>query len=220
MKKSIKLKAALFDLDGVVFDTEPQYTVFWGQQCRKYLPERPGMELLIKGKTLDEILNDCFGKFTECHSDIISELNAFEREMQYEYVEGFIPFIQELRLTGLKTAVVTSSNHEKMQRVLERHADFGTYFDKIFTSEDFSSSKPDPQCYNMGMEYFQVKPEETVGFEDSVNGLLAAKRSGMWVVGLTTTNPIEVVAPLSHVQIPLFDCGLTLESLTEQLTQQ
>ena len=54
MKENV-LKAALFDLDGVVFDTEPQYSVFWGSQCRLYHPEHPGLENEIKGMTLTEI---------------------------------------------------------------------------------------------------------------------------------------------------------------------
>ena len=53
MKK--QLKAALFDLDGVVFDTEPQYTIFWGEQCREFHPEHPGLEHEIKGSTLTQI---------------------------------------------------------------------------------------------------------------------------------------------------------------------
>ena len=54
-----QLKAALFDLDGVVFDTEPQYSVFWGEQCRLYHPEHPGLEQEIKGSTLTQIY-DCW----------------------------------------------------------------------------------------------------------------------------------------------------------------
>jgi hypothetical protein len=45
-----ELKAALFDLDGVVFDTEPQYTVFWGSQCRLYHPEHPGWSTKSKAQ--------------------------------------------------------------------------------------------------------------------------------------------------------------------------
>ena len=56
MKKE-ELKAALFDLDGVVIDTETQYSVFWGSQCRLYHPEHPGLENEIKGQTLDQILD-------------------------------------------------------------------------------------------------------------------------------------------------------------------
>ena len=47
MEKSYK--AALFDLDGVVFDTESQYSIFWGSECRRYLPEEDGLEHKIKG---------------------------------------------------------------------------------------------------------------------------------------------------------------------------
>ena len=50
-----QFKAALFDLDGVVFDTEPQYTIFWGMICRQYHPEHPGLEHEIKGSTLTQI---------------------------------------------------------------------------------------------------------------------------------------------------------------------
>ena len=49
------LKAALFDLDGVVFDTEPQYTIFWGGICKEFHPELPGLEYKIKGQTLVQI---------------------------------------------------------------------------------------------------------------------------------------------------------------------
>ena len=53
-------KAALFDLDGVVFDTEPQYSVFWGMICREYHPEHPGLEHEIKGSTLTQIYDRWF----------------------------------------------------------------------------------------------------------------------------------------------------------------
>ena len=56
-----QFKAALFDLDGVVFDTEPQYTKFWGAQCREFRPDYPGLEHAIKGQTLCEILENYFG---------------------------------------------------------------------------------------------------------------------------------------------------------------
>ena len=55
-----KLKAVLFDLDGVVFDTEPQYTIFWGMICRQYHPEHPGLEHEIKGSTLTQIYDRWF----------------------------------------------------------------------------------------------------------------------------------------------------------------
>jgi beta-phosphoglucomutase-like phosphatase (HAD superfamily) len=54
------IKAALFDLDGVVFDTEPQYSRFWGSQFQLYYPDMPGMEQRIKGMTLVQIYDQYF----------------------------------------------------------------------------------------------------------------------------------------------------------------
>ena len=75
----MKIKAALFDLDGVVFDTEPQYTVFWGGECRRYHPEEPGLEHRIKGQTLEEIYERCFsGNLAAEQAAITRRLNDFE----------------------------------------------------------------------------------------------------------------------------------------------
>ena len=111
-----RLKAALFDLDGVVFDTEAQYTVFWGEQCRLYHPEHPGLEQEIKGSTLTQIYDQWFSGPLLNEQPVITErLNAYERQMSYDYIEGFIAFVDDLHKHGVKTAVVTSSNRPKME---------------------------------------------------------------------------------------------------------
>ena len=56
----MKIKAALFDLDGVIIDTETQYSRFWGEQCRHYFPDQPGLENVIKGQTLVQIYDHVF----------------------------------------------------------------------------------------------------------------------------------------------------------------
>ncbi len=196
------MKAALFDLDGVVFDTEPQYTVFWGSQCRLYHPEHPGLEQEIKGQTLVQIYEGWFsGALTSEQDTITSRLNEFESQMDYDYIPGFEHFVRTLRSLGVKTAVVTSSNRQKMASVYAKHPEFPELFDAILTSEDFSRSKPFPDCYLSAAEKFGVAPEECVVFEDSINGLKSGRAAGMKVVGLLTTNPLEAVAPLSDVQV-------------------
>ena len=192
-----KVKAVLFDLDGVVFDTEPQYTVFWGAQCREFHPEHPGLEHEIKGQTLDQIYDIWFnGKLTEIRPLLTQRLNAFERDMDYMYIAGFEDFIADLRKQGVKTAVVTSSNQEKMQSVYRKHPEFKSLFDAILTSEDFEYSKPHPDCYLKAAARFQAHPDECVVFEDSFNGLKSGRAAGMTVVGLATTNAAEAIAPL------------------------
>ena len=197
MKKMKGIKAALFDLDGVVFDTEPQYTVFWGAQCREFHPEHPGLEHEIKGQTLVQIYDAWFsGPLTEKQALITQRLDDYERQMHYDYLAGFEAYICELRQQGVKTAVVTSSNRPKMEAVYASHPEFKELFDAILTSEDFTASKPNPDCYLKAAERFGVQPVDCVVFEDSFNGLKAGRAAGMTVVGLATTNPEEAIRPL------------------------
>ncbi len=191
------MKAALFDLDGVVFDTEPQYTVFWGAQCREFHPERPGLEHEIKGQTLVQIYDAWFDGPLLSKRDVITErLNEFEQQMDYCYVPGFEAFIRELRRQGVQTAVVTSSNVPKMEAVYRHRPEFRSLFDAILTAEDFTRSKPEPDCYLEAARRFGVEPQQCVVFEDSFNGLKSGRAAGMYVVGLATTNAADAIRPL------------------------
>ena len=195
-------KAALFDLDGVVFNTEPQYTVFWGMICRQYHPEHPGLEHEIKGSTLTQIYDRWFsGPLAQEQASITARLDDYERQMHYDYINGFETLIADLHAHGVKTAVVTSSNIPKMESVYRYQPLFRQNFDEILTSEDFSRSKPDPDCYLKGAARFGASPEECIVFEDSFNGLRAGRSAGMTVVGLATTNSAEAIAPYSDIQV-------------------
>ena len=197
------MKAALFDLDGVVFDTEPQYSVFWGEQCRLYHPEHPGLEHEIKGSTLEQIFEMGWGgELVPERAKVVERLNAFEAQMRLDYVAGFETFVEELRRKGVKTAVVTSSNLQKMENVYRKHPEFKGWFDAILTSEDFAESKPSPDCYLRAANRLNVSADDCVVFEDSINGLRSGCAAGMKVVGLLTTNPLEKVRELSDIQIP------------------
>ena len=195
-------KAALFDLDGVVFDTEPQYTVFWGMICRQYHPEHPGLEHEIKGSTLTQIYDRWFsGPLASERASITAPLDDYEQQMHYDYIAGFEALVADLHRHGVKTAVVTSSNIPKMESVYRYQPRFKELFDAILTSEDFSRSKPDPDCYLKAAARFNVSPEECIVFEDSFNGLKSGRAAGMRVVGLATTNSAEAIAPYSDIQI-------------------
>lgn len=208
-------KAALFDLDGVVVDTESQYSVFWGSQCRLYHPEIPGLENKIKGQTLTQIYDGWFsGEIASEQPLITRRLNEFEAQMNFDYITGFEDFITTLRNNGFKTAVVTSSNKIKMNAVYRKHPEFHSLFDAILTSEDFSASKPDPDCYLKAAERFHLSPEECIVFEDSFNGLKSGRAAGMLVVGLATTNSAEQIVPFSDVVISDY-VGLDFEKFHE-----
>lgn len=209
------LKAALFDLDGVVFDTEPQYSVFWGGICRQYHPEHPGLEHEIKGQTLTQIYDRWFnGELLSERDSITRRLNDYEAQMHYDFIAGFQAFICDLRAHGVRTAVVTSSNIPKMESVYRYQPGFKSLFDAILTSEDFERSKPDPDCYLKAAQMLGAQSDECIVFEDSFNGLRSGRAAGMVVVGLSTTNPQEAIASLSDFQTADYE-GLSYERLSQ-----
>ncbi|WP_455590368.1 HAD family hydrolase [Bacteroides sp.] len=185
--------AVLFDFDGVIMDTETQYTVFWDEQGRKYL-NRGHYGKSIKGQTLKQIYEKDFPGMPDIQELISRDLGNFEENMSYEYIPGIEAFIASLRANGVKMAVVTSSTTKKMKNVYHAHPKFAGLFDEILTAERFSRSKPDPDCFLLGMKLFGSKPEHTFVFEDSFHGLQAGRASGAITIGLATTNSREAIA--------------------------
>ena len=201
----------LFDFDGVLADTETQYTEFWNKIGKDYL----GLEdfgRTIKGQTLVQIFGKYFDGMTREQEEIVPMLNEFERNMTYGYIPGAEEFMKELKDAGIPMAIVTSSNDIKMSNAYKAHPELPDLVDKILTSEYFSKSKPDPECFLKGMEILGGTPEETVIFEDSFHGLAAGRASGARVIGLATTNKREAIAPLCDMVIDDF-LGLTAQDI-------
>lgn len=200
----------LFDFDGVLVDTETQYSRFWDGIGRDFL----GVEdfgWTIKGQTLKQI----YGKHIVSEEDrekVTLLLDEFERNMSYDFLPGVPEFLATLKSAGIRTAIVTSSNDKKMANVHRAHPELSSMMDRILTSEDFTRSKPDPECFLKGMEVLGASPSETVVFEDSLHGLAAGRASGAKVIGLSTTFPAERIAPLCDKVIPDFTT-LTLSDL-------
>lgn len=195
---------ALFDFDGVIMDTETQYTRFWDGAGKQFV-DIDGFGRLIKGQTLVQIMD----KYLAGHSEedrrlVVEMIDAFEQNMTFEFIPGAWEFLTELKKAGIPTAIVTSSNNKKMEQVYKAHPQLTQMVDAILTSEHFSRSKPDPECFLKGMEMLGGIPEETYVFEDSIHGLNAGRASGAHVIGLATTNSREVITPLCDLVIDDF----------------
>ena len=195
------IRAALFDLDGVILDTEPHYSRFWGELCQLYFPDKQGLAESIKGQSLAQIYSSVFAGMEAEYPVITKRLNDFEQAMTYDYISDFADFISEIRKSDLLTAIVTSSNQEKMEKVFRAHPELPNWFDAIITAESVSRSKPAPDIYLKGAEILGCEPVECIGFEDSINGLKAVRSAGMAVVGLATTNPRSVIEPLADMVV-------------------
>ena len=193
----------LFDFDGVIADTESQYTFFWNKQGKDYL----GLENFghtIKGQTLVQIFDKYFNGMTKEQEEIVPNLNAFEESMSYDYIPGALEFMRALKSKGIRSAIVTSSNDIKMSKAYASHPELLELVDAVLTSEHFSKSKPDPECFLKGMEVLGATPKETIVFEDSFHGISAGRASGAFVVGLATTNKSEALTPLCDLVIDDF----------------
>ena len=195
---------ALFDFDGVLMDTETQYSLFWDETGRKYL-NIEGFGNIIKGQTLKQIFGKHFADFSDSELRTIEDaLNDYESRMSYEFIPGAREFLLELKKAGVPTAIVTSSNNMKMSHVYKAHPQLDTMVDAILVSEHFTKSKPDPECFLKGIETLGGNPASTVVFEDSIHGITAGRAAGAYVVGLATTNKREVIEPICDMVIDDF----------------
>ena len=201
----------LFDFDGVIADTETQYTEFWNRIGREYLGQEE-FGHTIKGQTLVQIFGKYFEGMDREQEEIVPQLNEFEANMSYDYIPGAQAFMKELKAAGIPMAIVTSSNDIKMSNAYKAHPELLELVDKVLTIEHFSKSKPDPECFLKGMEFLGGTPEETVVFEDSFHGIAAGRAAGAKVIGLATTNKREAIAPLCDMVIDDF-CGLTVQDI-------
>ena len=196
--------AALFDFDGVVVDTEPQYSLFWDEKGEKYHPEIPEFGHHIKGQTLVQIYSQFFLQPEGLQPEITRELLDFETRMSFEFIPGVVDFMKELREKGVKIAIVTSSNDQKMANAHRALPELKSMVDAIITADKVSHSKPHPECFLLGAETLQIPIENCIVFEDSFHGLEAGNRAGMKVIGLATTNSASAIADKARLVIPNF----------------
>ncbi len=196
-------RAALFDFDGVLMDTEGQYTDFWNVVARPLVPCDKFAER-VKGQTLAEVSEKYFAGRDSDRQRMVELLDQFERDIDYGYIAGAREFVEKLKQEGVLTAVVTSSNVKKMENVYRTHPEFAALFDAILTSEDFGKSKPAPDCYLAAMKRLGVEASQCAVFEDSLHGLASGRDSGAFVVGLVTTNPREAIADKADMLIDDF----------------
>ena len=183
---------ALFDLDGVLLDSEGIYTQFWDAVEAVYPTHIPNFSTVIKGSNLFEILHDNYPD--EATRQKVSDmLHAFQRDMAFVFFEGALEFVERLNLSGIPACVVTSSDRRKMEALYRQHPDFACHFQAIVTGDMVHRAKPDPECFLLGASLIGVDIHDCVVFEDSLKGLTAGRASGARVVALATTLPRDVI---------------------------
>ena len=202
--------AVLFDLDGVIVDTEGQYSLFWKQIGEEYMPGMPDFALAIKGRTLTQIYDTYFPDAAD-RAAITERLNAFERQMDFPYIAGAREFLEALQAQGVPTAIATSSNCDKMACLYARHPEIKNLVTTVLTAEDARRSKPAPDCYLAAAERLGADISNCIVFEDSPNGLAAGRASGAFVIGVCTSLAATEIEPL---------CDAYIEDFKERFSKQ
>lgn len=194
----------LFDLDGVLLDSEGQYSIFWDEMDKQYHTGVINFAGYIKGFHLSRILS--YFADDEIRQQVVGALVEFEKHMRFEFFPGALEFVRQLRDAGISMAVVTSSDNKKMQALYRQHPEFPELFDFIITGDMVSKAKPDPECFLLGAKQLGISINDCVVFEDSRNGLLAGKASGARVIGIATTLNMETISEL---------CDMAVNSVSE-----
>lgn len=201
--------AYLFDLDGVIIDTEPQYDKFWNKAGKDYEAGIENFEKVIKGTTLPNILSRYFSHLPEKKQKELATANhAFEMQLEMLTIPGALEFLAKSKKAGIKTGLVTSSGNEKLEMVFGK-LPVRQYFDTVVSADRITQGKPDPMCYLLAAKDLNVSPENCYVFEDSFSGIASGNAAGMKVIGLSTTNSAESIRDKVWMEIPDF-VGLSL----------
>ncbi|MFR9164815.1 MAG: HAD family hydrolase [Dysgonomonas sp.] len=204
----------LFDMDGVLLDTETQYDIIWKHLGDKYDSGIENFERVIKGTTLPNILAKYFSHLTDDEiNGLTREINDFEKNMKYAEIKGAEAFVSDLKKNGVKIGMVTSSNDDKLASVYKQ-VDFRGIMDTIVSANRITAGKPDPMCFLLAAEDLGFDPKDCIVFEDSFAGLEAGNRAGMKVIGLSTTHPKEELDGKCFKIIPDFS-GFSYKDLLD-----
>lgn len=193
-----RYEAALFDLDGVLIDTEGTYSEFWDAMALRH--NKPATFANdIKGTTLSRILAENFP--AEMHAEIEQQIHDFEDAMEFRLFPGVDEFLHALADSHVPMAIVTSSDDKKILALRRQLPALLDMMQAVVDGSMVTRSKPDPEGYLKAAALLGKDPDRCIVFEDSLQGLEAGRRAGCKVVGLVTTNPPEKVKPLCDVDI-------------------
>jgi HAD superfamily hydrolase (TIGR01509 family) len=208
--------AVIFDMDGVIVDTNAFHKEAIHQFCNTYgfsLTEEQ-LKTSVYGRTNKDWLTNLFGKLPD--ADL--QKYAFEKEELFRNiykpyikpVKGLENFLNLLVQHKIPTAIATSAPTENVDFVLS-HTGLGNYFETILDERFVSNGKPDPEIYLKTAQALTLPNDRCIVIEDSISGITAGLRAGSKVIGITTTHTPEEMSMASHI-IHDFD-DLTLEDL-------
>lgn len=209
--------AVIFDMDGVIVDTNPHHKIAIQQFCADH-----GIQLneltfqhKIYGRTNRDWITNVFGEIT------VEQREAYAREKEalfrkiYEPdikpVHGLIEFLDLLVANRIPRAIATSAPPENVEFIVEKTG-IRKYFDIILDERNVTHGKPHPEIYIKTAKALNFQNSKCIVIEDSLSGITAARKSGSKVVGITTTHTPEemsetnlVIQDFNDLTIPILN---------------
>ena len=188
--------AVIFDMDGVIIDSNPAHKISLRQFCEKYGFHLSDEELINKiyGRTNKEWIANLFGQLSpEELSRFGEEKESLFREVfknDIQALKGLPEFLEKLKQKNIVAAIGTSAPRSNVDFVLE-HTGLGEYFSVILDESNVVHGKPNPEIYLKVAAKIGYEPARCVVFEDSLSGVESAQRAGAKVVGVATTHSFE-----------------------------
>ena len=212
----MKLKeAVVFDMDGVIFDSEKLYRRHWKITGKEYGIDDDEMnELcnLIAGATKnhnERLMKTHFGEDFDYETFRRKTMTRMDEDISRNGLDlkpGVLELFQYLKENGYKIGLATSTQQERAQSNL-KNAGILDVFDKIVYGGIVPNGKPAPDIYLKACEELGVKPSEAIGIEDSINGVKSSSSAGLYTIMVVDLiEPTEEIRPLAQqIYNSLFD---------------
>lgn len=200
------IKAVVFDMDGVIFDSEKLYRKHWMITAKEYgIPKAEMAELCnhIAGATREHnerLMKDHFGEDFDYGTFRAKTMDRMDAEIARDGLDmkaGVRELFAYLKENGYRIALATSTIKERASRNLQR-AGILDVFDAIVYGGVVANGKPAPDIYQKACADLGVLPEEAIGIEDSINGVKSSFAAGLYtIMVIDLIEPTEEIRPLA-----------------------
>ena len=210
---AMKYKAVIFDMDGVLVDSESKYadtvSEFFSDVLRVSLTREQRLSVIgASSATNARHIKEWFPDLPYSEGELLHMYAETIFRTMRERVDGLIDGLDEwlgrLRTLGIKTAVATSSPRRVAQYACEKF-DLARRMDAVVCGDDITEAKPNPEIFLLAAERIGVEPASCLVIEDSQNGIDAAKAAGMGCAAFTGAQSLLTSVSGMDTEIKAYD---------------